>query len=108
MGLKVLELVFMQLDDIFSKMEFDEEIQDLLCFSVGFNLGLYFFFSVFIYDLFVGKVDGKIVVKVVLLDSMIINIDWMVKNINLLNWKNELWLIDYGVSLYFYYNWLFW
>jgi len=37
-GLKVPELVFMNLDDSFSKTEPDEEIQDLLKFSVGLNV----------------------------------------------------------------------
>jgi hypothetical protein len=44
-GLNVPELVFMNLDDSFSKTEPDEEIQDLLKFSVGLNLGLHFLSS---------------------------------------------------------------
>ena len=36
-GLNIPELVFMNLDDSFSKTEPDEEIQDLLKFSVGLN-----------------------------------------------------------------------
>lgn len=98
----------MNFDDLFSKMELDEEIQDLLKFSVGFNLGLYFFFGAIIYDFLVFEVDFYFVFKVVLLDSLINNIDWIVKNINLFNWNRELWLIDYGVSFYFYYNWKNW
>ena len=108
MGLKVPELVFMQLDDTFSKTEPDEEIQDLLRFSVGLNLGLHFLSGALTYDPLVGKVDGKTAAKVVLLDSMIINIDRTAKNTNLLNWKNELWLIDHGASLYFHHNWPSW
>jgi len=46
--------------------------------------------------------------KIVLLDSMISNIDRTAKNTNLLNWKNELWLIDHGASLYFHHNWPTW
>ena len=59
MGLKVPELVFMQLDDTFSKTEPDEEIQDLLRFSVGLNLGLHFLSGALTYDPLVGKVDVK-------------------------------------------------
>src|SRR5205809_7883977 len=38
LGLKVPELVFANLDEAFGRSEADEEIQDLLKFSVGLNL----------------------------------------------------------------------
>lgn len=107
-GLKVPELVFMQLDDSFSKTEPDEEIQDLLKFSVGLNLGLHFLSGSISYDPLVPIGDGLTASKIVLLDSMIFNIDRTAKNTNLLNWKNELWLIDHGASLYFHHNWKNW
>src|SRR6188768_4062640 len=49
-GLKVPEIVFMNLDDSFSKTEPDEEIQDLLRFSVGLNLGLHYLSGAITYD----------------------------------------------------------
>ncbi|MEL6560022.1 MAG: HipA family kinase, partial [Bacteroidota bacterium] len=49
-GLKVPEIVLMNLDDSFSKTEPDEEIQDLLKFSVGLNLGLHFISGAITYD----------------------------------------------------------
>ena len=108
MGLHVPELVFMHLDDSFSKMEPDEEIQDLLKFSVGLNLGLHYLSGAITYDPLVPKVDGLTASKVVLLDGMITNIDRTVKNTNLLNWHQELWLIDHGASFYFHHNWPQW
>lgn len=108
MGLNVPELVFMNLDDSFSKTEPDEEIQDLLKFSVGLNLGLHFLSGAITYDPLVSIADGLSSSKVVLLDSMISNIDRTAKNTNLLNWKKELWLIDHGASLYFHHNWKNW
>ncbi len=108
MGLKVPELVFMNLDDSFSKTEPDEEIQDLLKFSVGLNLGLHFLSGAITYDPLVPIGESLYVSKIVLLDSMITNIDRTAKNTNLLNWKNELWLIDHGASLYFHHNWANW
>jgi hypothetical protein len=108
MGLKVPELVFMQLDDSFSKTEPDEEIQDLLKFSVGLNLGLHFLSGAITYDPLVSIADPITASKVVLLDSMITNIDRTAKNTNLLNWNRELWLIDHGASLYFHHNWNNW
>jgi len=107
-GLKMPELVFMNLDDSFSKTEGDEEIQDLLKFSVGLNLGLHFLSGAITYDPLVSVADSMSASKVVLLDSIISNIDRTAKNTNLLNWNKELWLIDHGASLYFHHNWNNW
>ena len=107
-GLNVPELVFMNLDDSFSKAEGDEEIQDLLKFSVGLNLGLHFLSGAIMYDPLVSDLDGYSASLVVLLDSIITNIDRTAKNTNLLNWNNELWLIDHGAALYFHHNWSSW
>ena len=107
-GLKVPELVFMNLDDSFSKTEPDEEIQDLLKFSVGLNLGLHYLSGSITFDPLVSEADPLSSSKVVLLDSIITNIDRTARNTNLLNWNNELWLIDHGASLFFHHNWKNW
>ena len=107
-GLKTPEFVFMNLDDRFSKTEPDEEIQDLLKFSIGLNLGLQYLSGSITYDPLVSEADSLTASKVVLLDSMITNIDRTPKNTNLLNWNQELWLIDHGASLYFHHNWNNW
>jgi len=107
-GLKLPELVFMNLDDSFSKTEPDEEIQDLLKFSVGLNLGLHYLSGSITYDPLVSFADANSASKLVLLDSIIMNIDRTAKNTNLLNWNSELWLIDHGASLYFHHNWNTW
>ncbi len=107
-GLKVPEVVFMNLDDSFSKTEPDEEIQDLLKFSVGLNLGLHFLSGAITIDPLVTKIDGLVASKVVLLDSLISNIDRTPKNPNLLFWNKELWIIDNGASFYFHHNWPTW
>lgn len=108
LGLNVPEIVLMNLDDSFSKTEPDEEIQDLLNFSVGLNLGLHYLTGSITYDPLVSVADAKTASKVVLLDSIISNIDRTVKNTNLLNWNNELWLIDHGASFYFHHDWNNW
>lgn len=107
-GLKMPELVFMHLDNSFSQTEPDEEIQDLLKFSVGLNLGLHFLSGAITYDPLVSETDSLTASKVVLLDGMITNIDRTAKNTNLLIWNRELWLIDHGASLYFHHNWKTW
>lgn len=108
MNLRVPELVFVELDEAFGRTEPDEEIQDLLKFSVGLNLGMAFLSEAIVYDPLVSEAESLEASKVVLLDSMISNIDRTVKNTNLLNWNNELWLIDHGASLYFHHNWQHW
>lgn len=108
MGLKVPELVFMELDASFSKIEPDEEIQDLLRFSVGLNLGLHYLSGAITYDPQVSTADPLTASKVVLLDSLITNVDRTARNPNLLNWYRELWLIDHGASLYFHHAWDNW
>lgn len=108
LGLKVPELVFMQLDDSFSKTEPDEEIQDLLRFSVGLNLGLHYLSGAITYDPYASIVDPLIASKVVLLDSLLANVDRTYKNPNLLIWNRELWLIDHGAGLYFHHAWTNW
>jgi hypothetical protein len=108
MDLKVPELVFMTLDDSFSKTEPDEEIQDLLKFSVGLNLGLHFLSGAITFDPLVSEVDPMIASKIVLLDSVISNIDRTAKNTNLLKWNKELWVIDNGASMYFHHDWENW
>ncbi|MCI2229542.1 aminotransferase class I and II [Polaribacter sp. MSW13] len=107
-GLNVPELVFMNLDNSFSKTEPDEEIQDLLKFSVGLNLGLHFLSSAITFDPLVSKVDANTASKIVLLDSITSNIDRTAKNTNLLHWNHELWIIDNGASFYFHHNWETW
>ncbi len=107
-GLNMPELVFMHLEDTFGQTEGDEEIQDLLKFSVGLNLGLHFLSGSITYDPLVSIADPMSASKVVLLDSLITNIDRTAKNTNLLNWNKELWLIDHGASLYFHHNWNNW
>lgn len=107
-GLKVPELVFIQLDDSFGRLEPDEEIQDLLKFSVGLNLGLHYLSGAITYDPLVSNADPLTASKVVLLDSLITNVDRTHKNTNLLNWKRELWLIDHGASLIFHHSWKGW
>lgn len=107
-GLKVPELVFMNLDDSFRHTEPDEEIQDLLKFSVGLNLGLHFLSGAITFDPLISKADPMTASKVVVLDSLISNIDRTAKNANLLYWHNELWVIDNGASFYFHHNWDTW
>ncbi|AZQ64924.1 aminotransferase class I and II [Flammeovirga pectinis] len=107
-GLNMPELVLINLVDTFSKSEGDEEIQDLLKFSEGLNLGMSYLSGAITYDPLVSIAEPLAASKVVLLDSIITNIDRTHRNTNLLNWNKALWVIDHGASLYFHHSWDGW
>ncbi|MCT4303550.1 aminotransferase class I and II [Elizabethkingia anophelis] len=104
LGLKIPELVFVNLDADFGRSEGDEEIQDLLKASEGLNLGLHFLSGAIAYDSTI-KIDPLLASKIVWLDAFITNIDRTFKNTNLLMWHKELWIIDNGASFYFHHSW---
>jgi len=108
LGFKVPETVFILIDEAFGRTEGDEEIQDLLKFSVGLNLAFHFLSGAITYDPSVTKLDSKLSSQIVWLDSLITNVDRTAKNTNMLMWHNELWLIDHGASLYFHHSWNNW
>ncbi len=108
LGLKVPELVFANLDEAFGRTEPDEEIQDLLKFSVGLNLGLHYLSGAITFDAVVSNVDPKLASQIVWLDCLLTNMDRTCRNTNMLIWHKELWLIDHGASLYFHHSWQNW
>lgn len=107
-GLKVPEIVFMELDPQYGKSEPDQEIQDLLKASEGLNLGLHYLSGSIMYDPVSFAVDPLLASRIVWLDAFLMNVDRTVRNTNMLVWKQELWLIDHGASLYFHHNWDSW
>jgi hypothetical protein len=108
LGLKVPELVFANLDEAFGRTEPDEEIQDLLKFSVGLNLGLHYLSGAITFDAIVSSVDPNLASQIVWLDCLLTNMDRTCRNTNMLIWHKELWLIDHGAALYFHHSWQNW
>ncbi|AYA38787.1 aminotransferase class I and II [Hymenobacter oligotrophus] len=100
LGLRVPELVFCHLHEAFGRTEPDEEIQDLLRFSTGLNLGLHFLAGASTYDPLVNTPDAKLASQVLWLDCLTLNVDRTARNTNMLMWHKELWLIDHGAALY--------
>ena len=107
-GFKVPEIVFANLDEAFGRTEPDEEIQDLLKFSIGLNLALHYLPGALTYDPAVAAVDPLLASKIVWLDSLLTNVDRSFRNTNMLRWSKELWLIDHGAALYFHHSWTSW
>ena len=108
LGLRVPEIVFLNLDEAFGRSHADEEIQDLLQASRGLNMGLHFLSGALGFDPVIHTVDSRLASEIVWLDAFLTNIDRTVKNTNMLMWHKELWLIDHGSSLYFHYSWVNW
>lgn len=108
LGLRIPEIVFVNLDEAFGRTEPDEEIQDLLRASEGLNLGLHYLSGSITFDPLLNKVDARLASKIVWLDAFVMNVDRTARNTNMLMWHKELWLIDHGASLYVHHtgsNW---
>jgi len=108
LGMKVPELVLLDIDEDFGRTEGDEEIQDLLKASRGLNLGLHFLSGALTVDPYVNPVDEMLASQIVWLDAFVTNVDRTVKNTNMLVWHGETWLIDHGAALYFHHSWRDW
>lgn len=108
LGFRVPEIVFANVDEAFGRTEADEEIQDLLKFSVGMNLGLHYLSGAISFDPTVTTIDAMLASQVVWLDCFITNVDRTARNTNMLTWYRELWLIDHGAALYFHHGWDNW
>jgi len=107
-GLKLPEIVFAELNEAYGRAEADEEIQDLLKFSTGLNLGMSYLSGAVTFDPAVVRPDALLASRIVWLDTFLMNVDRTARNTNMLLWQKELWLIDHGASLYFHHNWENW
>lgn len=101
-GLRVPELVTLEVDEAFGRTEPDQEIQDLLKNSTGLNLGMHFLNGAVTLDPYANPVDAREASKIVWLDAFLTNVDRTARNTNMLVWNGETWLIDHGASLYFH------
>jgi hypothetical protein len=108
LGLRVPEIVFADLDEAFGRTEPDEEIQDLLKASVGFNIALHYLSGSITFDPTVVRIDALLASQIVWLDCLLTNVDRTGRNTNMLWWNKQLWLIDHGAALYFHHTWDNW
>ena len=109
-GLRVPEIVFVELDPRMAKTEPDPEIQELLRKSEGLNLALDYLPGSITFDPLVPKAaeiasDARLASSIVWLDALVTNVDRTAKNTNLLVWHRNLWLIDHGATLIFHHAW---
>lgn len=105
-GLRVPELVLVDLDAAIGPAEPDSEIQFLLEGSVGTNAGLDFLPGAMTFEPQVGILPpADLAADVVWFDALVMNYDRTPRNPNLLVWHGGHWLIDHGSALYVHANW---
>ncbi|SEM73053.1 hypothetical protein SAMN05444354_12214 [Stigmatella aurantiaca] len=105
-GLRVPELVFIQLDPVLGRAEPDGEIRDLIKASAGLNLGMDYLPGSITFDPLAGPAPGAAEASgIVCFDAYVTNVDRTPKNPNLLVWHQTLRLIDHGAALYFHHSW---
>jgi hypothetical protein len=101
LGLRVPELVLVEVDPLLAAAEPDPEIQELVEASGGSNAGLDFLPGALPFSPAapVG-LTPELAADVVWLDALTANVDRTPRNPNMLIWHGELWLIDHGAALY--------
>lgn len=105
LGLAIPDLVLVDLDPALARAEPDQEIQDLLAASAGVNLGVDFLPGALPFSPVAGPLpDPELAAAIVWFDALVTNVDRTVRNTNMLQWHNRLWLIDHGAALYFHHD----
>lgn len=105
LGLRVPELVTMELDPVIGLAEPDEEVQELLRASGGLNLGMDYLPGSLGFDPLAYEVGAGEAGRIVWFDALINNVDRSWRNPNLLVWHGDLWLIDHGATMIWHHNW---
>jgi len=105
LGLRVPELVSIQLDPVIGLAEPDQEVQELLKASGGLNFGMDFLPGSLGFDPLAYQVDAVEAGRVVWFDALINNVDRSWRNPNMLVWHGDLWLIDHGATMIWHHNW---
>jgi hypothetical protein len=106
LGLRVPEIVFVEVDEALGRNEPDYEIRQLLTASAGLNVGLDYLPGSIMYNPAArDRVDPSIASIAVWFDAYVTNIDRTARNPNLLCWHRDLYFIDHGAALYFQHNW---
>ncbi|WP_205857248.1 HipA family kinase, partial [Phytoactinopolyspora endophytica] len=105
LGIRVPDLVLVDLDDAIGRREPDPDVQQLLLASSGLNLGVDFLPRALGYDGRGRRPKPEAAAPVLWLDALTVNVDRSWRNPNLLLWHGELWAIDHGASLIFHHGW---
>jgi len=106
LGLPVAERALLWLARDTPTLDKNDELAQLLEFSVGLNLGLrYLEGAVSPRPKQLEALEDDFVARVLWLDGLTQNPDRTARNPNLLMWHGRPWLIDHGAALTFQYTW---
>jgi hypothetical protein len=106
LGLRVPELVLMEVDAALGRNEPDSEIRELLSASTGLNVAVDFLPGSVMFDPAAkDRPPEEIASSAVWFDAFVTNIDRTARNPNLLLWHKALYFIDHGAALYFHHDW---
>jgi hypothetical protein len=106
LGLRVPEIVFVEIDPVLGRNEPDAEIRQLLRASIGLNLALDYLPGSVMFDPAArDTASAEEASMVVWFDAFTQNVDRTPRNANLLVWHRKLYLIDHGAALFFHHDW---
>jgi hypothetical protein len=106
LGLRVPEIVFMEIEAALGRNEPDYEIRQLLKASTGVNLALDYLPGSTMFDPAArDKAAADEASMLVWFDAYTQNIDRTPRNANLLMWHRKLYPIDHGAALFFHHDW---
>jgi hypothetical protein len=105
LGLRMPEIVLMELDPDLARTEPDPEIQELIRSSAGLNVALDYLPGAVMFDPLAERPAAALASDIVWFDAFVTNVDRTPRNANLLMWHRHLNLIDHGAALYFHYSW---
>lgn len=106
LGLRVPEIVLMEIDAALGRNEPDYEIRELLKASTGMNLALDYLPGSTMFDPAArDKAPADEASMMVWFDAYTQNIDRTPRNANLLVWHRKLYPIDHGAALFFHHDW---
>jgi len=106
LGLRVPEIVFMEIDPALGRNEPDYEIRQLLKSSPGLNLSLDYLPGSTMFDPAARDIASSGEASMLVwFDAFTQNIDRTPRNANLLVWHRKLYPIDHGAALFFHHDW---
>jgi hypothetical protein len=106
LGLRIPEIVLVEIDPALSRNEPDYEIRQLLKSSAGLNLALDYLPGSTTFDPAAGDtVPASEASLAVWFDAFTQNVDRTPRNANLLLWHRQLYCIDHGAAIFFHHNW---
>lgn len=106
LGLRVPEIVFVEIDPALGRNEPDYEIRQLLKSSPGLNLALDYLPGSVMFDPAArDTASADEASMLVWFDAFTQNVDRTPRNANLLVWHRKLYPIDHGAALFFHHDW---